>query len=100
MDDIYFGEEDAKYVKPKQKKKAKKSKHKHIYDAYCVAIAPNRHFLNKALVKYCSECGKVEDVFLFPNPDTVKRLEKEGRYFKIENEESLCLIEYIPIVKD
>ena len=100
MNDIYFGEIEAPYKKLKQKKKVKKSKHKHIYDAYCVAIIPDRYFLNKALVKYCSECGKVEDIFFFPNPDTIKRLEKEGRSFEVEGEKNLCSIEYVPIVKD
>ena len=98
MNDIYFGEEDAKYTKSKPKKKVKKSSHKHSYDGRCVAINDDRKFiLNKSLVEYCTECGKINNIYFFPNQDTIKRLIEQKRYFNVKNSKELFSMKYVPI---
>jgi len=60
MDDIMFGEEDAKYIKRKPKRKVKKSKHKHDYIWAIGETASSKY--PQVLVKYCPICGKVDTV--------------------------------------
>lgn len=63
MDDIMFGEEDAKYIKPKKKRKIKKSKHKHNY-IWSIGDTTTDN-IPQILVRHCTECGKVDNV-MFP----------------------------------
>lgn len=101
MDDIYFGEEDAKYHKKKIRiKKAKKVKHKHIYDKYCAAICGNRKNYY-GLVNYCSICGKVRSVKLAWESDydypTIQRLIRQGRFVEVDE---VFNLNYVPIAKE
>lgn len=98
MDDIYFGEEDAKYIKSKSKKKVKKSKHKHS-KVYCVAkVLSSTSY--KPLISYCNECGKIDNVFFLPNPKTVDRLIKQNRIIEVDTIHDLMTMKYVPIVKE
>lgn len=75
MDDIMFGEEDAKYKKHKTKKKIKKSDHKHTYDAYCI-IKTKEKFFNITIARYCSICGKICNINMFPKEEDLKKVKK------------------------
>ena len=101
MNDIYFGEEDVKYVKPKRKKKKiKRSNHKHIYDKYCIASVDAKGYIFKenVLIKYCRICGKIDNMNFSPDQETITRLKKNGRYFKVEDFKILFDMKYIPIL--
>ena len=98
MDDIYFGEEDIRYVKPKsKKKKIEKSKHKHIYDKYCAAVISKSCTSKDVLIKYCGICGKIGNQYYFANQETTARLKKNGRYFEVEDSNTLFNMKYVPI---
>ena len=75
MNDIMFGEEDAKYKKYKPKKRVKKSDHKHTYDAYCI-IKTKEKFLNTSIARYCSICGKICNINMFPKESDLKKIKK------------------------
>ena len=101
MDDIYFGEEDARYVKPKnKKKKVKRSNHKHIYDKYCVASVHFKEYTFKedVLINYCSICGKINNMNFYANQETIARLKKSGRCFEVEDFKTISDMKYMPIL--
>jgi len=93
MDDIMFGEEDAKYKKYKTKKKIKKSNHKHMYDKYCI-VKINSKFLNTAIVQYCSICGKIYNMNMFPKEEDLKKIKKVVK-FDSDDYAFLCDLKYI-----
>lgn len=99
--DIYFGEQEAKYIKKKAKKKVKKSDHKHIYDQYVLAINGDKRFYNNFLIIYCGICGKVDNL-LFDIPlDTINRMRKQGKVYDISGYDGyISDIKYIPIAKE
>jgi len=101
MNDIYFGEEDVKYVKPKRKKKKiKRSNHKHIYDKYCVASVylKSISFKMDVLIKYCKICGRIDNMNFYANQETIARLKKSGRCFEVEDFKTISDMKYIPIL--
>ena len=93
MNDIMFGEKDAKYKKYKTKKKIKKSDHKHIYDAYCI-IETKGKFFNTTIARYCSICGKIYNINMFPKEEDLKKIKKVVK-FDSDDYAFLCDLKYI-----
>ena len=98
--DIFFGEEDSKYIKKKSKKRIEKSTHRHDYNGYCTtsSIQKNR---DSALINYCTICGKVKNIIFMVGEDnkTIKKLKKQNRVINVDDFDikSLLDIKYIPI---
>jgi hypothetical protein len=104
MNDIIFGEEDAKYIKKKPHKKVKKSSHKHIYDSY-IMIHQTRFNKDRlspmdyAVLNYCSKCGKIHNMKLFLDEDIIKKFIKRKKVIDVNSITDYFNMKYFPIVR-
>lgn len=111
MDDIMFGEEDAKYIKRKKKnKKVKKASHKHKYDSYIMLQSKRKitlktnftlktNSLDYALVNYCSECGRIKNLKYFLDEETIHKFKKRKKVMIVNSINDYLFVKYIPIAR-